>query len=175
MPTGRLSALGIKPNTLRLEVEHPIQYTMLTPSIFSGGEFVCSTTCLKGTLCLHALIDHQTQPEAAASGGGEQGTNKTRDDPLLNHCGVLAHQQLGVVPSLTALPWYRVCVCACACACVCVRTLSYSKCQKCASCLLHLFRLQACAQYNVLYFFIVYMSTLFFTYVFLNHIILYVV
>lgn len=45
-------------------------------------------------------LAHQVEQETPTFGGGEQGANKERDDPVLGHCGFLACQHLGVVATL---------------------------------------------------------------------------
>lgn len=45
-------------------------------------------------------LAHQVEPETPTFGGGEQGANKARDDPVLRHSGFLARQHLGVVATL---------------------------------------------------------------------------
>ena len=49
---------------------------------------------------LYLLLAHQVEPEAPASGGGEQGASEARDDPVLDHRSFLARQHLGVVATL---------------------------------------------------------------------------
>lgn len=51
---------------------------------------------------MYALFcsDREAEPASAASGGGEQRALQARDDPVLRHHGVLAHQHLDLVTAL---------------------------------------------------------------------------